>query len=226
MNLALRLGVQKITLVRQPYDSLLGQYFPMTNQFTDTYISNNTVVHQLLERVVTQPDILFSAADLEVGLGMAPAYVRSGTSNWWNSANAAGTTNAGPGVIRPQIYITFGKRGPFVESIEGSSLLYDYQDFRWASFDGSTNPIVVYPEGATYPEADKLKIHLNLIRQDSSTPITLQVPVAFGGTAMLQTSTNLVNWDSVVTVTNHGGAVDWDYWYPQQPQRFFRAVPQ
>jgi hypothetical protein len=226
VNLALRPGVEKVTFARQPYDSLLGRYFSMTNQFTDTYISNSMVMHQSLERVVTQPDILFAADEFVASMGMAPAYARTVTSNWWNSANAAGSTNAGPGVIRPPIRITFGKRGPFVRSIEGNSLLYDYEDLRWASFDGSTNPIVVYPQGPAYPDADKLKIHLNLIQSDFSSPIMWQVPVAFGGTVLLQTSTNLVDWVSVVTVTNHGGALDWDYWYPQQRQRFFRAVPQ
>jgi hypothetical protein len=228
VNLALRPGAEKITFVRQQYDSLLGKYFPVTNQYADAYISNNVIMHQSLERVVTQPDILFSAGELSVGYGLAPAYTRSGTSNWWNSAAAAGTTNAGPGVIRPQVKITFGKRGPFVESIEGSWLLYEYDAFRWASFDGTLAPIVAYPESATFVDADQLKIRLNLFRSDfySGTPITWKVPVVFGGQAVLQTSTNLVNWDTVITVTNHGGAVDWDYWYPQQPQRFFRAVPQ
>jgi hypothetical protein len=226
VNLALRPGVEKVTFARQPYDSLLDRYIPMTNQFTDTYISNSTVMHQSLERVVTQPDFLFSAGDLGVSLGMAPGYSRTATSNWWNSATAAGTTNTGPGVIRPQVKITFGKRGPFLESIEGSGLVYDYQELRWASFDGTTNPIVVYPESPTYVHADKLNIHLNLIRSDFSSQINWQVPVPFGGQAMLQTSSNLVDWVSITAVPNHGGAVNWDYWNPQQPQRFFRAVPQ
>jgi hypothetical protein len=225
VNLAPRPGVEKIWFVRQQYDSLLDRYIPITNQYTDTYINNNVIMHQSLERVVTQPDILFSAGELSVGIGMAPAYTRSGTSNWWNSASAAGNTNAGPGVIRPPVKITFGKRGPFVPSYESVILIYNYEDFRWASFDGTLAPMVVYPESPTFVDAGQLKIHLNLIRPDSTSQIIWQAPVAFGGQAVLQTSTNFVDWVSVIAVTNHGGAVNWDYWYPQQPQRFFRAVP-
>jgi hypothetical protein len=226
VNLAQRPGVEKITFVRQQYDSSLGQPIPVTNQFTDTYISNNVVNHQLMERVVMQPDFLFSADEFGVAFGMAPGYTRTGTSNWWNSANAAGNTNAGPGVIRPQVKITFGKRGPFVESIEGTTMLYDYEDFRWASFDGSITPPVIYPESPKFVDANRLTIHLNLIRPDSRSQIIWHAPVAFWGQVVLQTSTNFSDWVSVIAVMNHGGAVDWDYWYPQQPQRFFRAVPQ
>ena len=78
----------------------------------------------------------------------------------------------------------------------------------------------------SFAGADILKIHLNLIHTDSRSQIVWQVPVAFGGQALLQTSTDLVNWVSVTNVVNHGGAVDWDFLYPQQSQRFFRAVPQ
>jgi hypothetical protein len=225
VNLALRPGVEKITFVRQQYDSLLGSYTPITNQYTDTYISNNMVMHQSLQRIVTQPDFLFSADELNAGYGIARGYTRTGTSNWWNSAKIAGTTNAGPGVIRPQVNITFGKRGPFVRSYEGT-LVYDLEDLRWASFDGSLTPPTLYPETNSFAGADILKIHLNLIHTDSRSQIVWQVPVGFGGQALLQTSTDLVNWVSLTNVVNHGGAVDWDFLYPQQRQRFFRAVPQ
>jgi hypothetical protein len=227
VNLAKRPGVDKTTFVRQENDSALGQWVPITNQFTDSYIAtNNVVMHQSVERVIVKPDILFSAEGFGVSLGMAPGYSRTGTSNWWNSATAIGGTNqTGSGVIRPQVKIAFGKRGPFVESVDDGTLVYDYEDFRWASFDGSVSPPIDYPEAATFAGADQLNIHLNLLGPASALPVAWQVPVAFGGTASLQTSTNLVNWESVITVTNYGGAVDWNYRY-SRPQRFFRAVPQ
>lgn len=225
VNVAQRAGVEKIIFVRQQYDSSLDSYIPITNQYTDTYMSNDTVMHQSLERIVTQPDFLFSADESVAGYGIAPAYTRTGTSNWWNSARIAGTTNAGPGVIRPQVRITFGKRGPFVRSYD-DTLLYDFFDLRWASFDGSLTPPILYPETNSFVDADKLKIHLNLIHTDSRSHMIWQLPVPFGGQALLQTSTDLVNWVSVTNVVNHGGPVDWDFLYPQQRQRFFRAVPQ
>jgi hypothetical protein len=225
VNLAFRPGVEKITFVRQQFDSLLERYIPVTNQFVDTYITNNAVMHQSLERVVAEPDFLFSAGEFRARRGVAPAYTCTETSNWWNSAAAAGTTNLGPGIIRPQVKIAFGKRGPFVESDEGP-WIHNSEDLRWASFDSTLAPIVIYPESATFPDANKLKIHLNLVRNNSESQIDWEAPVAFNGQAMLQTSTNLVDWVSVTNVVNHGGAVDWDFWYPQRPQRFFRAVPQ
>ena len=51
VNGAWRAGVDKITFVLQPVDSLSGVFLPMTNQFTDTYITNGNVMQQQLERV-------------------------------------------------------------------------------------------------------------------------------------------------------------------------------
>jgi hypothetical protein len=225
VNVALRPGVEKITFVRHQYDSLLNSYIPLTNQYTDTYVSNNVVMHQSLQRIVTHPDFLFSAGELNAGYGIARGYTRTGTSNWWNSAKIAGTTNAGPGVIRPQVKITYCKRGPFVQSYD-DNFLGDFEDLRWASFDGSVAAPVLYPETNSFAGADTLQIHLNLLHTDYRSQTVWQIPVAFGGQALLQTSTDLMNWASVTNVVNHGGAVDWDFWYPRQRQRFFRAVPQ
>jgi hypothetical protein len=40
---AARPGVDKITFVRQPFDALLARFLPMTDQFTDNYITNGAV---------------------------------------------------------------------------------------------------------------------------------------------------------------------------------------
>src|SRR5262249_35934386 len=86
VNLALRPGIDKITFVRQGYDASSGRAVTLTNQFVDTYVTNNAVNHQLLERVIVQPDFLFSVADL--GNSLQSAYARTGTTNWWSSAAA------------------------------------------------------------------------------------------------------------------------------------------
>lgn len=109
----------------------------------------------------------------------------------------------------------------------GGAISYNKSvDFLWASFDGTTNPIVTFPDTSQLKETSQLPIHLWL--QDSngacSGPLTWQAPVSFGTAALLQTSTNLINWDTMATVVSHGGAVTWLHWFPQT-KRFFRVMP-
>ena len=62
-------GINKMTFVRRSFDSLLGQFFdPVTNRFQLTMVTNNIAIAQTFERIVTQPDILFSADDLACSL--------------------------------------------------------------------------------------------------------------------------------------------------------------
>jgi len=251
VDLAPRPGVEKITLVREDYDSLHGQLLhPWTNRFTDYYYkleapkhprghggrdkstfhhnteTNLVLVHQQLERVATQPDFLFSAAELGQAPKTVRGYERTGTSNWWNSAAASGKTNrAGPGVIRPPVKMTFDRRGPWVETADdGLRVAFDSH---WASFNASTNPPVVYPTGSSFAGADQLHVLLwlknSLLGTDSQ--VAMLAPVPWGGQAVLQSSTNLRDWASLAVVTNHGGTVHWFHWW-SQPQRFFRVVPQ
>jgi len=80
VNFAIRPGVGKITLVHQ-HTSTNGQFVAVTNDYTDTYITNNSFQHQSLRRIITQPDFLFSAKDLALP---AWGYERTDTSRWWN----------------------------------------------------------------------------------------------------------------------------------------------
>jgi len=112
VNGAWRPGVEKITFVRQPFDGSSARFLPLTNQFTDTYITNGGSVQQQLQRVVTQPDILFSAGDTYEGVDATLPWFRTGTSNWFNNAVLNGNlSGAGPGVIQPPSTITFVKLG-------------------------------------------------------------------------------------------------------------------
>jgi hypothetical protein len=217
---AIRPGLDKVTFVRPAYDSLLGQFFtPFTNQFTDKYIKNNTVVEQQVERVVQQPDFIFSSGDTSrIGFG-ATLVARTGTSNWWNSGSPG---LAGPGLIRPPIRMTFGRwsavrtddRWPdsFVENL------------RWGSFDNSTNQPVTYPIGLL-PSSD-MTVHLLLYEGSSiGGPFMWQLPVLSGEAVTLQASTNLASWVTLTTLTNQGTPVWW-YHHRSQSQRFFRVVPE
>lgn len=224
VDVAPRPGVEKITFVRQNYDSVAGKLVsPWTNRFTDSYITNNTLMHQQLERVTTQPDFLFCVADtIESGFSKPPCLV-TGTSNWWNSAGLSGSTNLGPGLIQPPIRVTFDKRGQWVETYDWIDAVGLFE-YRWASFDGSTNAPVIYPQVPPPSPNDRLTVRLWLHNGTDFVPdihFTWDSPVPMGAEATLQTSTNLLDWVSVMTAVNHGGPIDWNH-LRSLPQRFFR----
>lgn len=220
VNQALRRGVDKITFVRRELDFFLGQFFqPYTNQFTDYYVSNNVLVAQQLERVVTVPDILFTAANGESEIRLDSQITRTGTTNWWNSTlgNASG-----PGLIRPRIRLEYSKPGL-------TEVTWDTQPGQhggrpinwWGTFDGSTNDPIAYPQGIA---SSGLTLNLRLLRNEQEIGrSTWQIPLPAGETVIVQTSTNLVNW-SFHTLFGAGHQVEWTH-HCSDAQRFFRLVP-
>jgi hypothetical protein len=225
VNLALRPGVDKVRFVPHPLDSQTGAFAAFTNQFTDSYISNNVVSHQAVEREINQPDFLFCAGDNGIGKTWTPFFARTGTTNWLNNSDLNGNTNQpGPGVIKPQVRVTFHKVGDFVETTE-SYLQTTPIDQGWGSFGLSTNPPIFYP-ASTPSTSSPLTIGLRLANGSVLTQrYDWHLPVPFGGTAFLQTSTNLAQWDPVCTVTNRGNVVEWIHSGISQSQRFFRVLP-
>jgi hypothetical protein len=163
-----REGIEKITFVPRHYDSVLGQFdLPVTNDYT-LYASVFTngvtiVVPEHIQRVVTRPDFLFSAADLAIGPGgnnFNGKVTRGFNFNQTVNANGA----SGPGTIEPQTLFTFNEVGtifwngsaysPILPTIiagiiaEGSQS-NAIQSLQWASFDGTTNAPILYPNGTT-----------------------------------------------------------------------------
>ena len=145
-------GIEKMTFVRHSFDSLLGQFFdPVTNRFQVTMVTNNALIVQTYQRIVTQPDYLFSADDLvtaptvwQIGVDLYTRSIR------FNSNNALPNL-PGPGLIEPSMNLTFNKVGPsFFNagpfSIEEADSI---SEFVWGSFDGSTNTPVIYPSGTS-----------------------------------------------------------------------------
>ncbi len=153
----LRPGMNKIYFTNVYYDSLLGQSFvPITNYYTDTTISNATIVVQPLQRRIQQPDILFTAEDLGLAANLVPVQQRrTGTGAWQNNDAINGrAAQGGPGVITPPIRLSFTDQFPYYSNISPSFLddLSDVSALRsaiWGSFDGTTNAPIIYPEG--YP---------------------------------------------------------------------------
>jgi hypothetical protein len=236
VNTALRPGMDKITFVPHPFDRLSGSFQTLTNQFTDTYLTNGEIMHQALERVVLQPDILFSADDTGKQRQHTVSVLRTGTANWINNWELNGDTNRlGPGVIVPPVNIVFHQLGQLLESQEPNPEKNAFSaDIRWAWFDETMNTLVTFP-GFNLGEARPLTLRLRLYPSASSsspslisTPslsYTWRLPVPIGGTVQLQTSTNISAWLPVITVTNIGTVVEWIHNGTSQTNRFFRVVP-
>src|SRR5207247_7455119 len=83
---ALRPGVDKITFQRV---KLVGTNFiPIMLRYTDRYINptNGRVVRQPVERLVLQPDIIFTVRDLGTVFEVPVLIRRSDTTAWTNNA--------------------------------------------------------------------------------------------------------------------------------------------
>lgn len=232
VNFALRGGVDKITFVQETVDPLLGEFFsPVTNQYTDTYVTNNVLMQQQLERVTTRPDFLFCAADFgNSNTSSVELSSSTGTSNWINNAASNGNPGgAGPGVIQPQVRITFNKVGCrfFTSGNNSDEVAYD-ESRLFGSFDGSTNAPISYP--VAQPGFGQLSVYMCLEMGQASNGFARGFhwePASSTGAAFaMQTSTNLTDWRTLFTVTNNGSVITYIVNNPASPGRFYRLVPQ
>src|SRR6266542_5433782 len=225
---AVRPGVDKVTFVRQPFDALLARFLPMTNQFVDHYITNGAVEQQHVERVVSQPDFLFTAADLQTGAPAVVHFARTGTSNWVNNAVLNGRPSAGgPGNIQPPVTITFNKLGTTWATVgPGTDDHPDDQTVRWGAFDGTANAPVAYPvppEGTVRSTA-RLWLVLGSSTNQSSHSFEWPISGAANAPFDLQTSTDLITWKSLATNSNDGSVFTYFQWFPTSQQQFYKIV--
>jgi hypothetical protein len=148
----LRQGIEKISFNRRSFDSLLGRFFePATNRFQLTMVTNNLAIVQTFERVVVQPDILFTADELVTDPTTLPIGFGYIARSMQFNINNVGAGLPGPGLIQPSATFSFNKVGlallnqapAFLDEATG------VPSFIWGSFDGSTNPPTVYPQGTT-----------------------------------------------------------------------------
>lgn len=231
VNLAMRGGIDKITFLGETknFDSLSGGFYtPVTNQYTDTYFTNGIWIQQQVERVSTRPDIIFTAYTAS---NQFPVTVEcTGASNWLNNASLNGNSNAaGPGTIRPQVTIAFPKYGlDAIVITSDAGQVVQARNERWGSFDGSTNPPIIYPAGTT-GTGNPWTIHLSLLNTNyellSGGYFTWQLPVAIGTAVSLETSTNLIDWTPLTSVVNYGVPILWEHLYSRTAE-YFRAVSQ
>jgi hypothetical protein len=230
VNGAWRPGVEKITFLPQPVDPLSGAFLPITNFFTDHYVANGVEKQQAMARIISQPDFLFRAGDVNQGLQATLSFVRTGTTNWVNNSAANGNQNgAGPGVIRPPVQIMFNMTGRLYWSGYYSDETVDAGGIsRWASFEISTNSLVQYPIPQAGTNQFTVRMWLTI-----GTPLNWTVrifdwkPTSLSGTQyQFETSTNLTDWVSLFTVTNDSTITTLNVYSPKSTSRFYRLNPQ
>jgi len=157
-----RQGIERVQFVRANYDSLLGRFFePITNYYSLNAVTNGRVARQHLQRVVATPDFLFRALDLNDAIAE-----RTDTAGVFIDTNSVPGL-AGPGHVEPPITISFNRVGPLNVNIYDPFLPFSgldefggFTNFIWASFDGSTNPPVIYPQGRSLRDLEDMVLNL------------------------------------------------------------------
>jgi hypothetical protein len=161
-------GMEKMNFFRVDYDSLVSQtWTPFSNTWTLTAVSNNRPFTQTYTRVITRPDIIFSAQDLQSGPGTLPGLFQDRRTAPNFFVTVVVTNNSplgGPGTIgfgttaigSTNINIILDKTGPIFQ-VEAPSFQIpigpgntNLPQFQWASFDGTTNAPLVYPVNTDY----------------------------------------------------------------------------
>ena len=215
VNVAYRGGVEKITFRCLPRNEESTQFRGVTNRFLDVYYTNGVAVTQSVQRVVGHPDILFTAADLDLGFYhyntygnlYVPAYVeRSGISQWQNHGVLNGQSGAGgPGVIHPGARIAFNRLGRIAFAHDREYLRFAPVLKQWATFADTNSPIV--PHYGPLPSVDQFLVESRIAVIDGIRSVQATFQGEYGRTYRIETSTNLV---------------DWTFWYSREnPESFF-----
>ena len=166
----LRGGLPKITFARLTNAIFTGTNFIHTNSYSAVYITNRfgvpTVVTNEFRQINTLPDILIRAADLGVNVPIGTPVLGERSINLVSNAaiNSTDPTGVGgPGNIFGPTVFSYSNTGPFLlntlPGIATEESAYQGifgQGFVWASFDGSTNPPVVYPRDITLEDVTLL----------------------------------------------------------------------
>ena len=160
---AIRPGVDKVNFVRGQYDSIIGSFIAITNVWTDTYISNGVARSQSVQRAIIAPDIVLQVEDLGIDPEGIPIFAtRTDTAPGINNDAINGSSQqAGPGVIQGPAIFSFSSVGPYYFNQNPFSL-DEYSSIPglvWGSFDGTTNPPVVFPVGTSIQQYQQQVIY-------------------------------------------------------------------
>ena len=155
-------GVEKISFVKVEYDSQLNPGFtPRTFNYTVPWVTNSKIFQLRVTRTVTAPDVIFTAADL-VNSEALPNYTtltRSASFTVSTYVSAGGGPNGPaptPSTIDANMVVVLDNVGPIYYNYDpyflDSQNYYEYPVFNWGTFDGSTNPPILYPNGSSLAE--------------------------------------------------------------------------
>ncbi len=234
VNGAWRPGIDKISLVLHSTNPGSGKFMRMTNCYTDTYLTNGIMVQQQLQRVIVQPDFLFTVTDLFDGSinSSGEQYARTGTTNWINNSLLNGNPSGeGPGIIAPPIKISFGISDRLTDTYgwqNNDELVQDDRTIAFGSFDGTTNVPVVYPvaRAGTNQMITRLWLTSGKVPAQIQQCFTWSPTTNYGGVFQFQTSTNFLSWVPLFLVTNDGTITTYYVTQPTSAQRFYRMIPQ
>jgi hypothetical protein len=200
---ALMGGVEKITYVKVPYNSLgATNLVPVSYNYNVTAFVNGRLASIPVTRTINQPDIIFSAGDL-VGntLGGAPftysAYAR-GFGFIPGGAIVPGN-GVEPETITPQETILFNNVTPTYVNQSPSFLSSQnsfYTVLAWGSFDGSTNAPVMYPQSSSLT---------SLLNELTGLPGSTGSLSTLGGSTWTGLTLSLTNGLNLGTGTTAGG---------------------
>ena len=171
---ARRPGIDKVSFNSIPIDSLLNVAIrQVTNRYVDTFYhpTNGVLTNQTLERVISLPDILFTAGDLLVVLGVPVMINPVSTSARWVNNSALNTVGAGSGILAgpgvipaatsnaTAIVVEFSTLGP--SRLNTDSAGRRFIDERnstingvWGFFD-TTTIYSVFPDGLTIQDLER-----------------------------------------------------------------------
>ena len=201
-------GIEQVKFVRVPdgqLDPLTRQFLtPITNTYTMSWYNptNYTVSTRTFQRIVTAPDILMTASDQAVG----PAgnnFNGTVTRDILFNDNNILPGLAGPGTIEGRTTFDYNKvgtafwNGPFPDTnsfVTGETSAVNettaIPSLLWASYDGSTNLPIVYPNSLS-------------IQQLESQMIITVLP------ATLADGTNSVYYSTTFTATGTQAPLAW-----------------
>jgi hypothetical protein len=164
----LRGGLGKIRFERLTNAIITGTNFVHTNSYSVAFMTNRfgviTMVTNEFRSVNTQPDFLFRAADLGVVTPSGQPVLGDRTLNLVSNA-ALNTTDptgvGGPGNIFGPTVFSYSNTGPVLfNTLPGTANEATARNFGegfvWGSFDGSTNPPIVFPRDITLEDVSLL----------------------------------------------------------------------
>ena len=149
-------GVEKVYFLKWNNYSPLATNVTNVFSYTIPYITNNTIQTTLLTRSNTVPDIIITATNLLTTSGTAITDTPYKRTYAWI---ASPETNY-PQVMSPTVSLVINDVGPLAINETGNfmqgSALFIAPFFQFGSFDGTTNPPIVFPQGTSLSELTAL----------------------------------------------------------------------